>query len=161
MDDTTRCTKKRGVSNSAVTTIIAQIESRSVANLMQLHPKKCKELTVSFLKSFTAPPEIVDNIVDIKRVESVKVLGVVLQNNLKWDCHVDAMVKKARKRIFFMKKKVKEKLLKWSGLPAKDILQIYNSIIRSVLEYACPVWHSQLTALHTAQIQHVQNIEID
>jgi len=32
-----------------------------------------------------------------------------------------------------------------AGVPASDIVCVYNSIIRSVLEYTCPVWHPGLT----------------
>ena len=32
-----------------------------------------------------------------------------------------------------------------AGLLTSDILCVYCSIIRSVLEYACPVWHPGLT----------------
>jgi len=32
-----------------------------------------------------------------------------------------------------------------AGVPASDIVCVYTSIICSVLEYACPVWHPGLT----------------
>ena len=32
-----------------------------------------------------------------------------------------------------------------AGVPTSDIVYLYTSIIRSVLEYVCPVWHPGLT----------------
>jgi len=32
-----------------------------------------------------------------------------------------------------------------AGVPTCDVVCVYTSIIRSVLEYACPVWHPGLT----------------
>ena len=37
-----------------------------------------------------------------------------------------------------------------------DIIVVYCSIIRSVLEYACPVWHCGLTLTQTKDIENVQ-----
>ena len=36
----------------------------------------------------------------IKLVESEKILGLVVQNNLKWNLHVDNIVKKSSKRLY-------------------------------------------------------------
>jgi len=38
------------------------------------------------------------------------------------------------------------KQLNCAGAGTDDFLCFYFSVIRPVLEYACPVWHSSLTA---------------
>ena len=43
-----------------------------------------------------------------------------------------------------------------AGISDKDIIIVYTSIIRSILEYACPVWHPGLTAKQTKDIERVQ-----
>ncbi len=40
---------------------------------------------------------------------------------------------------------------------AKDLLNIYLSVIRPVLEYACPVWHLHLPKYLCDSIQCIQN----
>ena len=47
-------------------------------------------------------------------------------------------------------------LLKRAGVPTTDILLIYISMIRSVLEYACQVWHTSLTRGQSDQLEAVQ-----
>jgi len=42
------------------------------------------------------------------------------------------------------------------GVPASDIVCVYTSIIRSILEYACPVWHPGLTKKLSKDIECVQ-----
>ena len=41
-------------------------------------------------------------------------------------------------------------------IPSHEIILIYCAIIRSVLEYACAVWHSGLTATQSHDIERVQ-----
>jgi hypothetical protein len=37
-----------------------------------------------------------------------------------------------------------------------DLLHFYTTAIRPVLEYACPAWHTSLTASQTRQIEQIQ-----
>ena len=57
---------------------------------------------------------------------------------------------KAYRRIFVI-----TKLLR-SGMSTADILIVYSSIVRSVLEYASPVWHCGLTQTQNFDIEKVQ-----
>ena len=34
--------------------------------------------------------------------------------------------------------------LKRAGITQKDLVSVYVSVVRPVLEYACPVWHTNL-----------------
>jgi len=43
-----------------------------------------------------------------------------------------------------------------AGVPTCDVVCIYTSIIRAVLECACPVWHPGLTKKLSNDIEHVQ-----
>ena len=60
------------------------------------------------------------------------------------------IVSKASRRIFVI-----QQLLK-AGTAIIDILTVYCSIVRSVLEYACQVWHSGLTLQQSNEIESVQ-----
>jgi len=43
-----------------------------------------------------------------------------------------------------------------AGVLINDIVRVYCSIIRSILEYACPVWHIGLTKKLSKDIERVQ-----
>jgi len=79
-----------------------------------------------------------------------KLLGVVLSNYLKWKDHVDYVSAKGSQRLYFLR------MLKRSGVEPKDIVRIYVSLVRSVLEYACQVWHTGLTAQQSDQLEALQ-----
>ena len=74
----------------------------------------------------------------IDLAKSVKVLGVIIQDNLKWNQHVDATVKKVAKRLYVLMQ------LKRPHVPAKDLVCFYIACIESVLLYACQVFHDSL-----------------
>ena len=70
----------------------------------------------------------------IERVVTYKLLGVYISDDLSWNVHIEHIVKKANKRLYALR------ALKKSGLTITQLVQVYCSIVRSVLEYACPVW---------------------
>jgi len=65
-----------------------------------------------------------------------KLLGVI-SSDLTWDVHVSNLSKRA-KRIYCLWN------LSKAEVPECDIVYIYCSVVRSVLEYACAVWHPGL-----------------
>ncbi len=63
-----------------------------------------------------------------------KLRGVWYQDNLKWNRHVDEIVRKANKRLFFLRE------CRRANLPQEIALTCYQTKIRSMLEYAAPIW---------------------
>ena len=85
---------------------------------MKLNVKKCKELRICFQKD---KPELLPLLIDEQAheiVQSHKVLGLIIQNNLKWNEHKDSVVSKASKRLYIIRN------LRRSGVPAEDSLEI-------------------------------------
>ena len=67
---------------------------------MKLTPKKCKEMLINFLNNsnfLLRPIEIGNNV--IERVTTYKSLGVILSSDLKWNSHIEYIVKKANKKL--------------------------------------------------------------
>ena len=80
----------------------------------------------------------------------MKLLGVIITNDLKWDENTDFITKKAFSRLWIIRR------LKKLGASRKALLDIYTKNVRSVLEYASVVWSSSITKKNTAQIERVQ-----
>jgi len=78
-------------------------------------------------------------------------LGLHLDANFSWRSHVEAMLSKATKRLYFLK------LLKRAGVPCAQLQHFYVALIRPILEYAAPVWHHLLTNYQSYQIVAIQN----
>jgi hypothetical protein len=67
---------------------------------MKLNISKCKELIIDFAKDKRSFQPLTVSGNPIKLVESEKILALVVQNNLKWNLHVDNIVKKSSKRLY-------------------------------------------------------------
>ena len=63
----------------------------------------------------------------------IKILGVTFQDNFKWHSHINQSIKKASSRLYPLR------CLK-GFLNTKSLMLIYTSYIRSILEYASPVF---------------------
>jgi hypothetical protein len=68
----------------------------------------------------------------LPQVDSLRLLGVTFSQDLRWNLHIDNILKKANKRVHFIRN------LKRAGCPPSVMLLAYNSIIRSLLLYAYP-----------------------
>ena len=137
-------------SDSTTQTSLDTISAWASLNRMNLNAKKCKELRVCYLRETPrlAPLQIDDQALEL--VSSHKVLGLVIQSNLKWNDHITAVVSKASKRLHILR------VLRRGGVPAEDLLAIYCALIRSVLEYCCVVWHHALPSYLSEDVERVQ-----
>ena len=82
---------------------------------------------------------------------SLTLLSVSMQNNLKWNAHVE-IIRKANKRLFHLRECRKSKL------PVEIGIITYQSKIRPILEYASPVWAGFPNYLRD-EIERVQSKE--
>ncbi len=84
-------------------------------------------------RSTNVTPGLLINGSSIAKVETFKLLGIVVSADLSWKAHGAFIVSKACKRLFVL-----YQLLRL-GISKSDVVAVYCSLIRSVLEYCCPV----------------------
>jgi len=135
---------------SSAQTCIDEIQTWTRTNKFTIHPKKCKELRISFLRKPAEENNVIIDGIEIKPVNTVKILGVTLQNDLKWNSHVQEVVSKAAKRLYFLTQ------LKRASVDAADLIRFYTACIRSVLMYACQVFHYSLPEYLSATLERIQ-----
>ena len=80
----------------------------------------------------------------------MRVLGVTLSDDLKWNVNTANICTKARQRLWAI---LRMKNLK---LDNSILIDIFNKEIRSILEFACPVWNGALTKQDSGRIEKVQ-----
>ncbi len=123
----------------------------SVRNDMKINSTKTKEMLICFCKDSdhcrTIPNINVDGN-DIERVTTCKILGVTISSNLTWNAHVDNISKAGKRYLLYQ--------LKRAGIPQGDLLTVVLSVIRPVMEYACPAWHINITQYLYDSIEMVQ-----
>ena len=72
-------------------------------NFMKLNIMKCKEMRVCFLRETAELSPLVINGQILEIVPSHKVLGLIIQSNLKWNNHINSVVSKASKRLYILR----------------------------------------------------------
>ncbi len=79
-------------------------------------------------------PVVVNDNYSLRSVESFCYLGVSMSSDLKWNSHVDKIVKKASRRIFLLRN------LRRGNCSSHLLFLSYISFIRSILVYAFPAF---------------------
>ena len=154
MDDVTLTeitTKGNDSANSNMTHCINHLKLWSKTNSMKMNFKKTKEIILGTIRR-NPPLSLFDSRNVIDRVKYFRQLGINVSDNLHWGAHVDVLCAKVASRLYFFK------ILKRFGLPSRDLLRFYKSVIRSVDEYSCMVWHwhHNLTSAQSDQLEAFQ-----
>ena len=99
---------------------------------------KCKELRISFAKEQRIFDPIIIEGKEVELVTSTKLLGLTIANDLTWNDPVTEITKKASKRLYFLTQ------LKRAGVSKQDLALFCVSCVRSVIDYAAPVFFKGL-----------------
>ena len=100
---------------------------------LEIIAKRTKDMWICFSELIDEPPSIHIGDEIIERVNVFKLLGVWLQNNLKWNQHIEEITRRGNKKLYHLRDCRK------SYLPTLVGLTVFKSVIRPTLEYA-PVW---------------------
>ena len=104
---------------SIIRSDLDEIQQWAEQNDMRLNVKKCKEMVICFLRQ---SPNIVSLHINgnpLSIVSSFKILGVTLNDHLKWNDNVNILVKKASKRLYILR------ILRRCGVPSADLLPVF------------------------------------
>ena len=89
------CTLYELVSTDSVSQMqgtVTHLEIWAVQNKMELNSKKTKDMWITFMKFCPTPRPISIGPTELERVAEFKLLGVYVQNHLKWNTHVSSIV---------------------------------------------------------------------
>ena len=119
-------------------------------NNLVINTKKSLIMMCNPSRKYDFPPEfkIGPNSLEVR--SSLKILGVMVQNDLRWDEHVAEMTRKASKNIWVLRR------MKNLGIDEKTICNFWKAEGRVHLETAAAVWASSLTI---QQKRHLQRVE--
>ncbi len=150
VDDTSTAELVPKNTPSTLQNSVDEFTRKSQANKFRLNEGKCKEFRIDFSKSNNAFVPIVINNKAIEVVPSVKLLGLTLTDNLKWNAHIMEVCKKVSSRLYFLRQ------LKRARVPTNDLLLFYLCCTRSVVEYACEVFHYSLPQYLSNDLESLQ-----
>ena len=150
VDDTTVSETVSKGQESNIQNAVDAFSTGATVNNFELNEPKRKELRISFSTKPASFDLIVINGKDIDVVPKTKVFGPTLSSSLKWNNHVDEIVKKSRKRLYCLSQ------LKRSGLKTPELIQFYRTCIRPITENACSVFHDCSPAYLSKNIKIIQ-----
>ncbi len=126
---------------------LTKLEQWGKAWGMQFNAKKCNLLRLSRERNPITQMYTLGNHV-LEEVESAKYLGLTISNDLKWVNHIAKTTAKANSVLGFLRRNLK-------GCPQSLRETAYKSMVRSVLEYASPIWDPY----YTTDINNLENIQ--
>ena len=119
---------------------------------MILNVEKCAVMQCSVAVKKPPALQIVANGKTVPSVSSLPFLGVTLTPSLKWDVHIDNVIRKSNSKRYFLV------VLRRAGVSLKHLVQFYTTFIRPSLEYAAPVWHPGLPQNLSDGLEAVQRL---
>ena len=121
---------------------------------MKLNKKKTKIFPFNFSKTrdFIPAVSIPGELEPLEVVYKTKLLGVICSSDGKWAENTDYIVKKAASKLWMLRR------LKWMGADEDVLHETYTLHIRTLLEFAAPLWHSSLTVSDKNRIERVQKM---
>ena len=129
---------------------ITKIQEYAEENEIKLNCSKSKFMLFNPTLNFDFVPEFKLDNVDLDTMEEMKLLGLIVTNDLSWKSNTEYMVKKAYSRLWMVKR------LKNRGANLADLTDIYQKQVRSTVEFGVPVWNSGITKEESADVERVQ-----
>ena len=139
--------------NNLLQYYIRDAQEFASSNKMKINKVKTNLMLFSKSRNFDFPPELYFN--DGTKVETIKeqkILGVIISDDLKWKQNTEFLCSKARGKLWVLRRMMNLDLDKF------QLFDAYKKEIRSILEYAVPVWHSSITSKQSSQIEAVQKL---
>ena len=102
------------------------------------------------MKKNIVPQNLKLNGNEIPVVRKIKLLGVIITDDLRWEENTSLICPKVESKFYLISK------LKSFGLQIDELLNIWKVMVRPITEYAAPLWHSGLSNTDINKIEDLQ-----
>ena len=103
------------------------------ANLLTLNSSKCKCMLLTCKTTIMTPLHLGTCMLG-NNSGSEELLGVHVTADLRWDVHISGICLKAKRLLGLLYRKF------YRSVDSAFLFRLYLSLVRPLLEYACPVW---------------------
>ena len=136
---------------SAVQTLLVDLKGYADRHEMKLNEEKTKVILFNRSRKYDFLPECsFGDGQQLQVVDEIKLLGVTMRSDLSWSSHCTQICQKGFSRLWMLRR------LKPLGANTSELLEIYETQVRSVLEFAVAAWNSGLTQQLIYQVERVQ-----
>ena len=118
-------------------------------NNLSLNVNKTKEIVIDFRTKKTCIQPLSIQGSDVEIVNSFRFLGAYINDTLTWDNHCLVTLKKARQRLYFLRK------FKSIQVNKTILINFYRSIIESILTFSITVWYDRAALNDLSKLQSV------
>jgi hypothetical protein len=119
----------------ALQSAINQLQHWCISNKLHLNVQKCFAMSYSRKKVSIENCYFIGN-TPLKSVNTIKDLGIIFDTSLSFSSHIRSLLSESYKLLGFVKRNTRS----FQNLEA--IMKLYQTLIRSKLEYCCVVWDS-------------------
>ena len=133
-------------STSNLFSVYDEIIKWTFQNGMSVKEEKCQQMIVQRVASISTSPFTVAN---IPMKEDMRILGVLLDRNMKWKLHIQQICKRASSRLYILRQ------LR-DYLPPSELTVVYQNCIRGLLEYGAPLF-VDLPRTLVDKLEQIQN----
>ena len=125
----------------------------SIQNKLPINRKKCLTMKFSRSRSYDFPMEYtLGSPTILEERTTLKILGIQIQSNLRWNEQVNQMISRASKTSWVLRR------MRALGVDKWTLVEYWKTEGRVHLEMACPVWHSSLTLAQARSLERCQRV---
>ncbi|KAK3564136.1 hypothetical protein QTP86_007804 [Hemibagrus guttatus] len=126
---------------------VEQLAAWCSLNNLELNTLRTVEMIVDFRRNTPALPPLTIMNSTVPTVESFRFLGTTISQDLKWDTHIDSIIKKVQQRLYFLQQ------LRKFNLPQELLTHFYSAVTESVLCTSITVWFGSATKSDIRRLQ--------
>ena len=133
--------------------VIKQLEEtkkHADVNKRKINFSKTKKMLFNPCLSKDFLPQIECDGSTVELVEQTKLLGLIISSDLSWSANTEFIEERCYKKLWMLRR------LDKLGADSDDLIDVYCKQVRSILEFAVPVWNSSLTGENIAQLERLQ-----
>ena len=138
--------------NSQVYRQLLKTEEYARDNEMKINYNKTKVMVFNPCRIVDFMPELKFGADQLELVEEMRLLGVIVQSDMKWTSNTESIVKRASNKLWVIRR------LKGLGAQTDELVDIFIKQCRSILELAVPAWHGAITMTERQDIERVQKM---
>jgi hypothetical protein len=127
-----------------------EINDWTLNQKMLINEKKTKCMIFNYTNKYQFTTRLTINEKPIEVINSTRLLGTIIQDNLSWDQNTAELVKKGNARMELLRKVAS------FCTDLEELKNIYILYVRSILEQSATVWHSSLTEENKSDLERVQ-----
>ena len=117
---------------------------------MEISGKKTKAMIINFTNKYQFHTRLKLKQENVEIVDIMKILGTVITNQISWSENCSLLVKKVNARMQLLRKV-------WSfGSTPIEMVQLWKTFCRNILEQTCVVWDSGLTKENIRDLERTQ-----